>query len=261
MKIELSGKIGKRMDPQIGDRDFYVFDKPEATDAIALRLSALPNIPLCMILYRSGYQQPLASYCGGAAGQQVRVDPLRLDEGRYFIGVVQDIRAGSSNASLVMENVSDQYRLLVEPRQLSGNGEVEPNDSIDASWSMPLDTDVEGTLAWVGDVDVLCVNLDQPARLTWQISDSKRPSGTVMAVTPIVGERELTPVRLHAEGAQPFGKPRFEADVTSPWTSPVLATDGSSCVRVTLTSDPWESTLDIRPDGSSYRVRASFAAP
>ena len=257
--VELSGYVGARMEPEIGDRDFFAFDQPENSDAISMRLSGLPNMPLCMILYRAGFSQPVANYCSGNPGQQIRVDPLRLEAGRYFVGVVQDMRPDGRGGPFVTENISDKYRLLIDKATNANGVEMEPNDNVEGASMLAMDQPLEGTLGWVGDVDVVCVKGEPGTPLRWQVSDEKRPAGTVMQVTTVTDDRDMPPVRVHFKGAKPFGQPRFEADVNSPWTSPQLNVTAFTCVRLTLTSDPWESNggpQNPRPGNSTYRVVA-----
>ncbi len=259
----LRGQIGRRLSPKVGDRDVYVFNNPPGQNTIALHLTALPNIPLCMSVYRAGYAEPLATYCGGAPGLPLHVAPLRLAPGRYFIAVAQDMWGDTRGPAWVLENVSDRYQLLVEHATTDPLIEVEPNDTREAAWWLPLDEQVAGSLGWVGDVDVLCVSAGKAAKVAWEIRDDKRAPGAVLAVTPIGSEHEQAPVRVHAKGARPFGRPRFEADVNSPWRSPILDTDGTSCVRLTLSSDPWATSATPAsplPGTSRYHVRAHIVA-
>src|SRR5690606_17941119 len=107
----VTGLLGKRLDRGIGDRDFYAFDLPE-DGAVRLEVTALPNIPICAIVYRSGFSQPMAELCTGYAGQDLLVPNLRLAGGGYFLALTQDLlHQGPGEARYVVENVSDTYRL------------------------------------------------------------------------------------------------------------------------------------------------------
>ncbi len=258
------GYIGRRPELGQGDRDFFAFALPDTGKALHLRikLSALPNLATCSILYRAGFNQPQAQYCTGQKGQDLVVPAVRLQSGSYYLAVLQDRNppVGSKVASPIHENVSDAYRLsltLVD----APKGEVEPNDQLAGAQDIAVDTEVRGTLAWVGDEDYFCADSgDTPRR--WQIRDGTRRGGTVLEATPYVGGRAAPIMRIHAARTKPFARVRHDADVNSPWLSPTQSGPGRRCVRVQLTRDPWiDADVGIGPLPSAVGYVVKLETP
>ena len=256
----ITGWLGRRMEPGVADRDFYAFEVPSDGEAthLALTVTALPNMPMCSLLYKVGFQQPLAHYCTGRAGQDLLVPAVRVDPGEYLVTVTQDMTVDDDAPRHVLENVSDSYQLEVNVVRPSPTSEVEPNDRRELGKRMAIGGEVVGGLSWVGDEDFFCVDEAHRGSMRWHVVDGKRPVGTVLEVTPMAGEQGEPLVRVHASGAKPFGKPRLEADLNSPWTSRAFdASAGMRCLRLRLTSDPWvdRSAATSRPDATPYTVR------
>jgi serine/threonine-protein kinase len=115
------GQIGKRIDATHGDRDFYAFDVPRAPGAadgkavLRLRVSGVPSMALCAILYQRGFMDPLGQYCAGRPAKDVVVPSIPLDPGRYLIVVLQDLDGHGGPPPLIQESISDTYTVLVEP--------------------------------------------------------------------------------------------------------------------------------------------------
>ncbi len=265
----VKGHIGQRFDSAKGDRDFYAFDVPgvgEAVTYIALRLTALPNFPTCSILYRVGFQQPLAQYCTGRASQDLSVSALSLDPGAYFVAVVQDLNPyGTGRVPFVLENVTDSYEILVALASPAEGEEIEPNDVPESAQKLPTSGVMSGTLAWIGDEDVYCVDPDHQGPIVWQVDDGQRVQGTVLEVTPLLAGLPGPVVRVHAAGTKPFGRPRLESDVNGPWSSPPIeAGCGDRCLRLRLTTDPWVERLQqgLPPAGpTEYQISLTEPAP
>jgi serine/threonine-protein kinase len=252
---QVAGYLGKRTEEGAPDRDFYVFDVPErGASHLSLRVTALPNIPLCAVLYRVGFQQQLAQYCTGSPGQDLEVVALRIDPGAHYVAVTQDL---SGERAYVHENISDSYALVVAAAQPAAGDEIEPNDALESHQAVAAGSEVTGTLGWVGDADVFCVATGFDGAIAWEIGDGKRKDGTVIEATPVVGGAPLPVARVHAEGSKPYGKPQHEADVASPWMSPVYASSrGARCIELRLTADPWARVaVEPLPDATRYTVR------
>jgi serine/threonine-protein kinase len=264
------GRIGQRIDATTGDRDFYVFDLPGASAGpthLRLELTSLPNFALCAILYRSGFKEPLAEFCSGQPGQDLKVPFLRVDPGRYFVAILQDRHArGSAGSPAVLENVSDDYRVTVSLVSPGPGDELEPNDQLASAQAATLGEALRGTLGWVNDEDVFCVGPGTRGRVAWRVSDEGRKAGTVLEVTPLRGREELPLVRVHDPRFQPIERPRLAADVSSPWRSvPFAADQGAHCVRLRLAVDPWVRAAQGRepqPDDTAYTIEiVGEAAP
>ncbi len=247
------GMLGKRLDPSHGDRDFYAIDVPaqssEAQTRVKLEVSALPNIPMCTLLYKQGLSTPFAQYCVGRAGRNLEIPALRLDPGRYFVTVIQDMDAyGRDGPVYVHENISDWYVVRMEPTTASPAYEVEPNDQAAAANVITPGASMKATIGWTSDEDVFCVDAEAKEKIRFRVNDSLRESG-VLEVTPLSSAGEGAPVRLHAGGN------KFSAtDAKLPWQSELIARepDPTRCLRVRLVADPWSShEAGIVPSGGS----------
>jgi eukaryotic-like serine/threonine-protein kinase len=254
---KVAGLIGRRLDPSAGDRDFYTFDVPPESPMVAVSVSGLRNMPLCAVLYRESLEQPIGQYCTGWPAQDLSIPRLRVDPGRHYIAVTQDLNPQDGSTPRVIENVSDDYQLLVEEIGASAGDEVEPNDGLESAQIIAAGAELAGAVGWVDDEDVVCIEAGHKGALAWEVNDDARKQpGTVLEVTPLVDGRPAPMMRVHPQGARPFGRPRLDADVSSPWTSPSYEA-GQRCLRLRLTSDPWADTVaQPHPDGSRYHVRS-----
>ncbi|NUP12447.1 MAG: serine/threonine protein kinase [Polyangiaceae bacterium] len=113
---EVTGYLGKRVDAQTGDRDFYAVDVPasdDGRDRVTLHVTPLPNMALCAVVYDRGWPEPTGRFCGGGPGKVIAPGPLSLSPGRHYIEIQQNVAAQEGGAAFVHENVSDAYRLSV----------------------------------------------------------------------------------------------------------------------------------------------------
>ncbi|MBK8254277.1 MAG: protein kinase [Polyangiaceae bacterium] len=240
----VSGYLGRRLDMNRGDRDFFAVDipPPEGGGSIAtarLRVTALPNIPMCTLIYRPGLSQALGQYCVGRPGRDLQIPALRLEAGRYFVAVLQDMDSyGTPSQAYVYENVSDVYSIVVDTAERPVGIETEPNDQVASALSIAAGESVSGVLGWARDEDVICVRAGAGERVRFQVTDAARDIGTVLEATPLRGTEEGAPLRIHLTGKH---KPTT-SDVMNPWTSePVqVELETPRCVRLRLTLDPWD---------------------
>jgi serine/threonine-protein kinase len=254
----ITGKLGERIDPTHGDRDFYAVDIPGAGGqaTIGLKVTPLPNFATCTMLYRQGYGTPLGQYCVGRPGRELSIPALRLEAGRYFLAVVQDLDPYGGPPIFIHENVSDTYTLTIGAAVPGPGEEVEPNDRVASANALAPGAAVKGTLAWTRDEDVFCVAAGTPGAIRWRVKDETRDAGAVLEATPLRGPLEGAPVRIHTG----MGKPTA-TDVHSPWRSDKIAPEGDEprCLRVRLTNDPWSgAAAAMVPGGGSeaYVVEA-----
>ncbi|MBX3127225.1 MAG: protein kinase [Polyangiaceae bacterium] len=228
------GQLGRRLAPDRSDRDFFRVDVPEDVTNVRLSLSALPNLALCVWVYRMGIDSPLGTYCPGGAGRPLEVPVLELSPGPHYLAVMQDRDGYAETPPPVLENVSDQYVLALERVEPSASHESEPNDTEkDAN---VIDGSIRGRLAWMRDVDVVCAKPGGAVRFV--ISDApSRPVQAVLQVTPRGGEGDGIPVRIHAGRALDA---TGSSDVPSPWTSPVVQASDTerACLTLTLVPNP-----------------------
>jgi hypothetical protein len=256
----ISGTLGRRLDATHGDRDFYSVEVPSSGQpqaVVKMRVTALPNFGTCTLLYKQGFDTPLGQYCVGRPGRDLFVSGLRLDPGRYFLTVLQDLDPYGGPPPFLHENVSDAYAVTLGPASPEPGEEVEPNDQVASANPVQPGVPVHGTFAWARDVDVFCAPPGAPT-LRWVVRDVPRDAGTVLEATPMAGSLEGGPVRVHV-GA---GKVTT-SDVQSPWRSPPLPEgDAPRCLRLRLTTDPrTPASTVVVPTGSpeAYTIEAEVA--
>jgi len=241
----MTGQIGKRLDATHGDRDFYAFDLPAsppgsgagpARSFLRLRVSALPGIATCAMLYRPGFADAAGQYCVGRPGKDLVVPTLELEPGRYLLAIVQDLDPYGGAPPHLQESISDRYTLLAESTAPEPATEIEPNDHVASATLLTVGQPCSATLAWARDEDFFCVPAAVSAPLRWVVHAGFRDSGLLEA-TPMYGEEGGAPVRIHVDAR---GK-RSDTDAQSPWQSaPIASAAGPQrCLRMRLAADPW----------------------
>jgi serine/threonine-protein kinase len=236
----VTGHLGRRIDATHGDRDFYAVEVPAAPAeraVVSLKVTALPNFGMCTLLYRQGFDSALGQYCVGRPGRDLVIPALRLDAGRYFLAVLQDLDPYGGETPFIHENVSDTYSVSIGVASPKPGEEVEPNDSVASADPIVPGTPMTGTLGWARDVDVFCVPASTVGAIRWRVRDSRRDAGEVLQATPIQGAVDGAPIRVH------LGQGKTSAtDAQSPWQSPPIPDgDAPRCLRLRLVNDPWAS--------------------
>jgi hypothetical protein len=257
----IDGSLGVRIDPETSDRDLYAFEVPASSSSpvLSLRVTALPNLPMTTLLYREGFEDPLARFRTGWPGIDLVVPALRVEPGRYFAAVVQDRETfDGSGLRFVYENVSDRYRMTVALVEPAPGEEIEPNDEPASAQRLAAPSPTHGSLGWLDDTDVFCAADTETGAIRWRVDDGARPTGVVLEATPLVGADAAPLVRVRPAAMLPSERARSAADVASPWTSqPFAPGEGARCVQLRLVGDP---TVDRtgpeppRPDQTAYRV-------
>jgi hypothetical protein len=236
----LTAHLGERIDSEHGDRDFYGFDVKDEGGAdkptIALRVSALPNIPMCTMLYRPGFEEPLARYCVGHPGRDLVIPALALEPGHYLAAVVQDLSPFAGAPPFVYENVSDTYTVSFDVAHRAADAEVEPNDTVMSAEAIEPGASRTGAIGWAHDEDVFCVAEGTTGSVRFRARTGPRESG-VLEATPLTSDGASASVRIHDE--DPESASAF--DVGSPWQSDPLAPIGSRCLRLRLVPKAGES--------------------
>ncbi|RYZ08958.1 MAG: serine/threonine protein kinase [Myxococcales bacterium] len=237
------GVIGKRLDPERSDRDFYRFRVPTEASAVSLEASPVAGLAWCGLLYASGSEEPLGRYCPGIAERRLRVEALRLPPGEYVLGLMQDREAYTKEpAPATFESISQSYQLSVTTN-LEAGAELEPNDFPRDALRLAPGQKLSARLAWMRDLDVVCASGDAKVRL--KVTDSPerpRARAAVLQVTPLAGADAEVPVRVHHAGAKDVqASPR---DVLGTWQSTVLdpSAGRAPCVQLTLVPNPWAPT-------------------
>ncbi|MBK7586651.1 MAG: protein kinase [Myxococcales bacterium] len=237
----IRGQIGRRMDPERSDRDFYRVQVPQGTRSISIKTTSLPNMALCTYLYRVGIESPLGRYCTGGAARPLNVLALESEPGEYLLAVMQDrdSYAAANEQGPVLENVSDNYELSISSAELTSGSESEPNDTPRDGARVALGGEFRGRLAWVRDVDYVCAEPGSgSARFIVEDSPNlARPRHSVLQVTPAGGPADGIPIRLHRKGtALP---PESKHDVAGAWQSPAAPRGvGDACVKLELVPNP-----------------------
>ena len=257
---EVRGRIGRRLDPGRSDHDFYQVDIPADVTQVRLETRALPNFPLCTVLFRGGDSTPLGRYCPGGAGRDLLIPALELLPGPYLVALMQDReRYSASTEPFVLENVSDEYRLELARAEPGPEVEVEPNDSIPDATMLPPGGRVKGRLGWMRDEDVVCCRAGSAA-IRFVVEDAKesaRPSPAVLQVTMHGGPADGIPVRVYRANAD---AQTTENAAKSPWSSRVIepSTGPTPCLTLKLVVDPAAPPSPLRvPPASNeeYEVR------
>jgi serine/threonine-protein kinase len=197
-----TGLIGRRIDAERSDRDFFAVDIPKDPSSnetcVTLSVKALPNFALCSLLYRQGFETPLAQYCVGRPGRDLVIPALRIEPGRYFLAILQDMSPyGAPVAPPVHENVSDRYELLLAQASADPSWEVEPNDQVGSANPIRQGAPITGTLGWASDVDIYCAAAGASGKIQWTVRDELRDLGAVLEVAPIMDSHEKPPMRVH----------------------------------------------------------------
>jgi serine/threonine-protein kinase len=269
----VAATIGKRLDATSSDVDFFAYEVPAAgADAgtgeiagaartLSLRVTALPNFATCTMVFRAGLPSALFQFCVGRPARDLAIDALRLDPGRYFVAVKQDLdRYGATAAPFVHENVSDSYAVTLAPVDAAVDFEIEPNDQVASATPVAPGAPIAGILGWAHDQDVYCAAPGSPKVVRWRVRDVTRDAGSVLEVTPMRGALEGAPVRVHPVA----GRTATATDAVSPWLSPDAQenADGPRCLRVRLTNDPWTSDgPSAALHGASERYVVELEAP
>jgi hypothetical protein len=183
-----------------------------------------------------GSDEAFARYCVGQPARDLVVPSLSLEGGEYYIAVMQD-REQYTEAPPppVLENVSDGYELAITPADPAEDFEIEPNDVRGRATLVKAGGTVRGRLAWMRDVDFVCLSGEGAARFV--IEDAAvRPRGAVLEVTHIEGPQDGVAYRVHHASAKGDG----DHDVKSPYKGPKLGKiKAGACLQLTLAGDVW----------------------
>ena len=242
----MQGQLGKRIDANHGDRDFYAFDlaprSPGEKSALRLRVSALPSMATCALLYKPGFAEALGQYCVGRPGRDLVLPALELPPGHYFLAVLQDLDPYGGAQPRIQESISDSYTVVAESTIPASGAELEPNDHVASATPIEVDRPCSALIGWTHDEDVFCAPEAVTAPIRWRVRPAGRDSGVLEATAMRGEEEEGAPVRIHLDE----GGKRSGADVVGAWQSaPVPAgpvgAAAPRCLRVRLTTDPWST--------------------
>ncbi len=237
------GIIGKRLDRERSDRDFYRFSVPAGTAAVSFEVSAVPGLAWCGHVYSAGAPEPLGRFCSGSADRRLSVEALRLPAGEYVLGLLQDREAYTKDPPPpTWESISETYQHSVATAS-TPDAELEPNDFPRDATLIAPGSKRALRLAWMRDVDVVCATPGVKARL--KVTDSPeraRARAAVLQVVPLAGVDLEVPVRVHRAGSRDV--PASPRDVVGTWQSTELdpSAGRAACIQVTLVPNPWAPT-------------------
>ncbi len=242
--LDVRGHLGQRLDRQRGDRDFFRVQVPAGGDVFHLSFAPLPNLAACVALYPPESTEPFARYCTGSPDSGLDVPALRLSPGSWLATVMQDRDAYfESGPPPVYENVSDEYRLRLEPSHAQRERELEPNDADPLGNVIEPGATLRGALPWSRDIDLVCA-VPTAERVRFVLEDAaERPRNpySVLQVTSRGGPENGVPVRVHRAGSSVKASAR---DALGTWRGPWLAVSAETpaCLELTLTPNPWGPT-------------------
>jgi eukaryotic-like serine/threonine-protein kinase len=237
------GIVGKRLDQERSDRDFYRFRVPAGTAAITLEASAIAGLAWCGLVYAAGSEEPLGRYCPGNADRRLRIEALSLPAGEYVLGLMQDREAYTKEPpSPTFESISQSYQLSLAT-VTDAESEREPNDFPRDALRVSPDHKVIARLAWMRDVDVVCA--PEATKVRFKVTDSPdrpRARAAVLQVTPLAGADVEVPVRIHQPGAKDVQA--SARDALGSWRSTPMdpAAGRPSCIQLALVPNPWAPT-------------------
>jgi serine/threonine-protein kinase len=237
------GIIGKRLDKERSDRDFYRFRVPSNAHAVSLEASPVPGLAWCGLVYRAGSEEPLGRYCPGTPERRFNIEGLKLPAGEYVLGLMQDREAYTKDPPPpTVESISESYHLSVGVTT-DAEAELEPNDFPRDASEVAAGQKRRGSLAWMRDIDVFCSNAGGKVR--FRVTDAPehaRAHAAVLQVTPLAGDDSDVPVRVHHAGARDVTA--SARDVIGVWQSKVLdpAAGRPACIQLSLVPNPWAPT-------------------
>jgi predicted Ser/Thr protein kinase len=257
--VKVSGQLGKRLDRERSDRDFFRLRVPQSSPILQIELKSLPNLATCLALYPAGSESPFGRYCSGAANRDLQIPALRVEPGEYVLALMQDRDEYTHEpAPPVFENISDDYELTVQPATSAPDFEVEPNDVPTIASRVELGGTLRGRLSWMRDVDIVCAKEGAP-RVRFIVEDPHaRARGAVLQVTPLSGPDHDVPTRLYRAGSGVKASP---TEAIGQYRAAVTAVAGGhpACLSLSLVPNPWTPGVAplVAPAGDEeYSVRA-----
>jgi eukaryotic-like serine/threonine-protein kinase len=145
------GQIGKRLNREQSDRDFFRIPRaarPDEARTISARVSGIPNMDLTLELYDAKGQR-IAHGDGAGPGGPEALPNVHVDGQEYYLCVREVWVSGRPPT----ENVTDNYVLQVDWSPVSKSEEVEPNDSAETATPLPVGGSRRGYLGRRADVD------------------------------------------------------------------------------------------------------------
>jgi serine/threonine-protein kinase len=124
LDLPVEGHVGKRLDDNAPDLDYYRIPAAKAARAVSVRLEGIPGIDLVLELFDAQGVAVAKSDARGKGGGEW-IQPTAVGPGEAYILVRQLWTQGQTPA----EDVPDAYRLSAHFGAPQPGWEVEPNDS------------------------------------------------------------------------------------------------------------------------------------
>jgi eukaryotic-like serine/threonine-protein kinase len=258
------GIVGKRLDRERSDRDFYRFLVPAGAAPVSFEVSAIAGLAWCAMIYGAGSEEPLGRYCPGSPERRLRIEALRLPPGEYVLGLLQDREAYTKDAPPpTFESISESYQLGVG-LSTDPDAEIEPNDFPRDATLVAPGSKRKGSIGWMRDLDVVCAT--PGAKVKLQVTDApdrSRARAAVLQVVPLAGADLEVPVRVHRSGTRDV--PASARDVVGVWQSTTLDPSAGrpACIQLSLVPNPWAPTPHplVAPAGEEPYWVEALAAP
>jgi serine/threonine-protein kinase len=148
--------LGRRLDEQRSDADFYRLTSPGGRRTIRIEVGAIPNMDVVFEVFRAGETSPLLAADSGRVGEPEVVPNFPIDGTSYYLRVRELWQAGRYPT----ENVSDAYTIgwrFVEP---GPDDEREVNDTPQLAEAIRVGQARRGYIGWRGDRDTYCLAAD-----------------------------------------------------------------------------------------------------
>ena len=142
------GTIGKRLELDESDRDFFQFHVAHGPSLLRVELSPIPNMDLLVELFDAGGAR-LVQIDNAGPGEGEVLPNQRLAAGDYYLEVREVWVAGRQ----ATEDITDRYTLLATVRSIGPDEESEPDDTSDTALPLRLDHPIAGYLSHPNDVD------------------------------------------------------------------------------------------------------------
>ncbi|MBX7100030.1 MAG: protein kinase, partial [Myxococcaceae bacterium] len=144
--VAVSGSMGARTDPATGDRDLFMAEVPAGPTSVQLTGVADLNLKLELLQLQAGKLTRKVFLDDQGPGAGERVDGLELSPGPLYVRVEEGAWFGEPPRA-ARERTLMRYQLTVQPMQVEGPHEVEPNDAPEQAQLCPWTRSV---LAWTG---------------------------------------------------------------------------------------------------------------
>lgn len=155
--LRVEAYLGKRMNEEQSDADFYRLDNPGgARRTVRIEVTAIPNMDIVFELFREGISSPLLTADSGGIGAPEVVPNFVIEGPTYYLRV----RELWGTGRFPTENVSDPYAVRWQFVTPDDDEEREVNDSLELAEPISVGESRRGYIGWGGDQDSFCLAED-----------------------------------------------------------------------------------------------------